>query len=34
MSESLGEGGPHDGITGEQQASTKQPQGDVELQTQ
>lgn len=30
--ESLGEEGPHDGIAGEQQASTQQPQRDVELQ--
>lgn len=33
VTESLGEEGPHDGITGEQQASAEQPQGDVELET-
>lgn len=33
MSESLGEEGPHDSVTCEQQASTEQPQGEVELQT-
>lgn len=33
MPESLGEEGPHDSITGQQQTSARQPQGDVELQT-
>lgn len=33
VSESLGEEGPHDSVTCEQQASTEQPQGEVELQT-
>lgn len=33
MSESLREERPHDGITGEQQTSTQQAQGDVELHT-
>lgn len=31
MTESLGEQGPHDSITGEQQARTQQPHGDMEL---
>lgn len=34
MAESLREGRPHDGVTGEQQASTQEAQGDVELHTQ
>lgn len=29
--ESFGEEGPHHGITGEQQTSAQQPQGDVQL---
>lgn len=33
MSESLREEGPHDSITCKQQASTQQPQEDVELGT-
>lgn len=31
MAECLGEGGPHDCITGEEQAAAQKPQGDVEL---
>lgn len=33
VSESFGEEGPHHSVTGKQQASTHQPQRDVELQT-
>lgn len=33
MTESLREGRPHDGVTGEQQPSTQQAQGDSELHT-
>lgn len=33
VSESFGEGGPHNGVAGEQQASTQQPQGDMQLKT-
>lgn len=33
MTESLGEGCPHDGITGEQQTSRQQAQGDMQLQS-
>lgn len=32
MLESLGEQGPHDSVTGDEQAATQQPQGHVELE--